>query len=127
VAAGALAAGVFAFVQLDWTQGLARAGAQRDGEPVSATRIASGRALFREHCVACHGDRGRGNGPIAATLDPKPADLVLHVPQHADGELYFMISRGMPNSAMPVWQSVLSERERWDLVHYLRVLAAGDP
>lgn len=127
MAAVALAAGVFAFVQLDWTQGLDRAYTLRDPEPVTEVAVASGRALFREHCVACHGDRGRGNGPLASTLDPKPADLVLHVPQHTAGELFFMITRGMPNSAMPAWGSVLTDRQRWQLVHYLAALAAGDP
>ena len=77
--------------------------------------------------MVCHGERGRGNGPAAAGLSPPPADLVLHVPQHSDGELFYMIGRGMPNSAMPEWRNVLTERERWDLVHYLRVLAAGRP
>lgn len=64
---------------------------------------------------------------MAATLDPKPADLVLHVPQHTQGELFFMVSRGMPNSAMPAWGSVLTDRQRWDVVHYLGALAARDP
>ncbi len=58
---------------------------------------------------------------------PKPADLVLHVPQHTDGELYYMVSVGFPDSAMPAWRSVLSEQQRWEIVHYLRVLASGNP
>ena len=77
--------------------------------------------------MACHGDRGRGDGPAGATLEPKPADLVLHVPQHTDGELYYMVGVGFPDSAMPAWRSVLSEQQRWELVHYLRVLASGNP
>lgn len=127
VAAGALAAGVFALAQEDWTQGLNAAVTLRDPDPVTEASVASGRALFHEHCIACHGDRGRGNGPLAVGLDPPPADLVLHVPQHPEGELFYMISRGMPNSAMPAWRSLLTERERWEIVHYLRVLAAGTP
>jgi mono/diheme cytochrome c family protein len=128
VAASALAAGVFVLVrEADWTQGLNDAVGLRDPEPVSESSIASGRALYRENCVACHGERGRGNGPSAVGLDPPPADLVLHVPQHTDGELFYMISRGVPNSAMPAWQSVLTDRERWEIAHYLRELASGTP
>jgi hypothetical protein len=52
---------------------------------------------------------------------------VLHVPQHTDGELYYMVSVGFPESAMPEWRSVLTEQQRWELVHYLRVLASGNP
>jgi mono/diheme cytochrome c family protein len=128
VAASALAAGVFVLVrEADWTQGLNDAVGLRDPEPVTESSIASGRALYRENCVACHGERGRGNGPSAVGLDPPPADLVLHVPQHTDGELFYMISRGMPNSAMPAWRSALTDRERWEIAHYLRVLASGTP
>ena len=127
VAAGVLAVGVFAFAREDWTQGLKDAVTLRDPEPVTETRVASGRVVFRESCITCHGERGRGNGPAAVGLDPPPADLVLHVPQHPDGELFYMISRGMPNSAMPAWRSLLTEQQRWDVVHYLRALAAGTP
>lgn len=34
-----------------------------------------GATLYRQHCVACHGERGDGQGPGAAALTPKPADL----------------------------------------------------
>jgi mono/diheme cytochrome c family protein len=78
-------------------------------------------------CVSCHGARGRGDGPLAASLTPPPADLVLHVPQHPDGELFWYVSRGSPGTAMPAWDTVLSEDDRWSLVHYLRDLAAGAP
>ena len=93
--------------------------------PPSAEAIAAGRAIYGERCVTCHGERGRGDGPVGISLDPRPADLVLHVPQHPDGELYYFISVGIPKSVMPSWRAVLSESERWELVHYLRVLAAG--
>ena len=34
-----------------------------------------GRGSFVRNCGACHGDDGKGNGPKASTLNPKPADL----------------------------------------------------
>lgn len=124
----ALAVGVIVFAWAnDWTRGLNDAAGLRDPEPVTEASVAHGRDLYGERCMVCHGERGRGNGPAAAGLSPPPADLLLHVPQHSDGELFYMISRGMPNSAMPEWRNVLTERERWDLVHYLRVLATGRP
>lgn len=111
----------------DWTRGLNEAAGLRDPAPVTDASTAHGRALYGERCMVCHGERGRGDGPAAEGLSPPPADLVLHVPQHRDGELFYMISRGVPNSAMPEWRTALTERERWHLVHYLRVLAAGRP
>ena len=35
----------------------------------------SGRALYQDHCLACHGASGQGDGPAAAGLDHPPADL----------------------------------------------------
>ncbi|MDO9523958.1 MAG: c-type cytochrome [Gemmobacter sp.] len=35
----------------------------------------SGKALYGDFCAACHGDSGKGDGPAAAGLSPKPADL----------------------------------------------------
>ena len=111
----------------DWTRGLNASANRQNPVAPSVEAVDAGRAIYRERCVACHGDRGRGDGPAGVTLEPKPADLVLHVPQHTDGELYYMISVGFPGSAMPEWRSVLSEMQRWELVHYLRVLASGNP
>ena len=111
----------------DWTRGLNAAATIANPLSPSTESVDTGRAIHRERCVACHGDRGRGDGAAGVTLEPKPADLVLHVPQHTDGELYYMVSVGFPESAMPAWRSVLSEDQRWQLVHYLRVLASGNP
>jgi mono/diheme cytochrome c family protein len=34
-----------------------------------------GAMFFVENCSGCHGTNGKGNGPDAAGLDPRPADL----------------------------------------------------
>src|SRR6266446_3430743 len=36
---------------------------------------AKARDVFTERCAACHGPDGRGNGPAAANLKPKPIDF----------------------------------------------------
>ena len=35
----------------------------------------TGAMSFAENCVSCHGTGGAGDGPLAAGLDPRPADL----------------------------------------------------
>jgi mono/diheme cytochrome c family protein len=34
--------------------------------------VAEAKKLWTEKCVTCHGDRGMGDGPDGALLDPKP-------------------------------------------------------
>ncbi len=46
------------------------------GEGTSgAGATVSGRALYADYCAACHGPDGRGDGPAAAGLSARPADL----------------------------------------------------
>jgi mono/diheme cytochrome c family protein len=127
MAGSALVAASASLGDLGWQRGFERASALRS--PLSQTDevVATGRLTYRERCQPCHGERGRGDGPLAAALEPRPADLVLHVPQHPDGQLFYFISRGVPGTAMPAWRDVLTAERRWELVSYLRALADGRP
>jgi mono/diheme cytochrome c family protein len=96
--------------------------------PLAATPevMAQGRALFLEHCTACHGDAGQGDGPVATTLDARPADLTAaHVDDHTDGDLFWWLTHGMPGTAMPAWEERLVEPARWTLIRYIRSLRQG--
>jgi putative copper resistance protein D len=42
---------------------------------------------------------------------------------HTDGELFYWISYGFPNSAMPAWKDTLTEEQRWDVLNYARTLS----
>lgn len=53
-------------------------GATRRAAPtavaVTPELLARGKAAYQSNCVPCHGPGGRGDGPSAATLDPRPRD-----------------------------------------------------
>ena len=72
----------------------------------------------------CHGAQGRGDGPAALTLNPRPVNLQLHVPQHPDGFLLYWIAEGVQGTQMPSWKDKLTETQRWQIVRYLHELAA---
>ncbi|MFN3286239.1 MAG: c-type cytochrome [bacterium] len=95
----------------------------RNPVPLTAESVQSGRRLYEAYCAACHGRQGAGDGPAAAALARKPADLRLHVPMHTDGQLYLWITVGVPGTPMLGFADRLSEEERWQVVNYLRVLA----
>jgi Tol biopolymer transport system component/mono/diheme cytochrome c family protein len=93
---------------------------------VNAETIQEGQKLYAANCAACHGSTGKGDGPAAAGLNPRPADFTQHMGpgKHTDGQIYLWIKNGFPNSAMPAWDQRLSEQQIWQLVSYLRTFNA---
>lgn len=91
----------------------------------SDSSIARGAALYPPHCAVCHGAGGKGDGPLAKTLPIPPADLTAaHLWDHADGELFWWLSNGMPGPdgklVMPGFADRLSEADRWALIDVIR-------
>jgi mono/diheme cytochrome c family protein len=93
--------------------------------PDDPASVAAGRALFQANCAVCHVPKGLGDGPAAFTLNPRPFNLQVHVPQHAPGELFYWISEGVSSTPMPPWKDKLSDTERWEIIRYLQALASG--
>ena len=94
--------------------------------PYQTPSVAAGAALFRDHCVRCHGEDAHGGGPEASRLAMPPADLTEpHTALHTAGDIYWWLTHGKPPGIMPGFARVLSEDDRWDLINYLRTLAAG--
>lgn len=90
-----------------------------------AESIATGQALFNERCAPCHGEAGRGDGPLAETLFSPPADFASgHTNIHPDGDLYYWILNGIPETQMPAFADQISREEAWHLVNYVRRLSA---
>lgn len=84
--------------------------------------INRGQKIYRSLCAACHGNDGKGNVPSMQNLNPKPADLTSEtVQKQTDGEIFWKISEG--RGLMAAYKNMLSDEERWALVHYIRKLA----
>jgi len=80
-----------------------------------------GKKSYETNCVACHGAQGKGDGPAAAALTPKPKNLgEKAIQDESDGEIFWKITTG--RGSMPPWQQ-LPEKERWGLVHHIRSFA----
>jgi len=76
-------------------------------------------------CVSCHGVYGRGDGPLAASLSPRPRDLSdpAYQSQVNDQELFRIISAG--KGSMPGTKDVLSEKGVRAVSAFVRVLSPG--
>jgi mono/diheme cytochrome c family protein len=90
--------------------------------PPDEKSLANGKRLFKQNCVPCHGESGRGDGATAKALGIQAGDLTgaERMKKHTDGEIFWKVSNG--KDPMPVFKRKLSEKERWDLVNYVRTL-----
>ena len=92
----------------------------------------TGRTLYLQSCARCHGVDGKGDGPDAKRLYPKPRDLTSGVFKFrstasgtapTDEDLFHTMTSGLPPAGMPDWQH-LDEAARWQLVHYVKGLSS---
>jgi mono/diheme cytochrome c family protein len=92
--------------------------------PVEATpeALAAGAELYKKHCVMCHGETGKGDGPATKFMKPIPPDMTVAGTKASmtDGEIFYKVSTG--KRPMPPMNRKLSETERWQVVHYVRTL-----
>lgn len=87
----------------------------KGGDPVS------GREIYVNTCIRCHGIDGKGT--LGIKLVPPPADLTASdVQNRLDGTLFRRIHEGKPNTAMGAWKHSLSDEEIWDVLAYVRTL-----
>jgi mono/diheme cytochrome c family protein len=117
-------AGVFAFGQAGvpkWTAP-ARASAKKNPVAANETSIALGKKIYERQCLACHGPKGTGDGPMAAHLDKRPGNLSSpKLWEQSDGALFWKVNEG--HRPMPTFKHIMSDEERWPVINYIRTLA----
>jgi mono/diheme cytochrome c family protein len=96
--------------------------------PSTPESVAAGKAVFFEYCSGCHGRRADGRGPQSLNLEPRPQNLrnAPFVAYLTDDRLYGSISGGVRGTAMPAFELMITGEKRWQVIHYIRSLTAGD-
>jgi len=103
--------------------------APQPGFPAEKGDPKAGKQRYGLLCSSCHGATGKGDGPAATALSPKPRN-------HADGQymnaltdkyLFDIIKGGGAglgkSPLMPPWASQLNDQDIWNVVAYIRTLA----
>jgi DMSO reductase family type II enzyme heme b subunit len=92
--------------------------------------VTLGKQVYEKRCTGCHGVGGKGDGPAAELLVPRPRDFTagkykirtLAGPLASDQDLLRIVTEGMPGTSMPAWRS-LPEKERSAVVAYIKTFA----
>jgi high-affinity iron transporter len=109
----------------DLAAGLAeRYGVSLDELPARTPDLAHGAEIYRASCAGCHGDLGRGDGPMAAGLDPAPSNLAdwAALRDQSPLDFYRRVSIGVVGTAMPAFEERLPPRDRWSVALYASTL-----
>jgi mono/diheme cytochrome c family protein len=91
--------------------------------PVASTpdALSKGAAIYRQSCLICHGDSGKGDGTGGTFLVPKPSNLTDGtLRKESDGALFWKITTG--RTSMPGNKN-LTDQQRWQVVQYIRTLS----
>lgn len=91
-----------------------------------------GKGLYKEYCAQCHGFTGKGDGPAASGLEPKPA-IHANIPfdKLPIEYVYNVINHGgaamgkSPN--MPYWNLTIGQQGVADVIAYLKATFKGSP
>ncbi len=92
---------------------------------MSDETLLNGQKFYETNCMVCHGQHGRGNGPLAAKMPNKPPALVSEkIRGWKDGQIYQVITMGQ--GTMGPYASHVPQKYRWQVVNYIRHLQATD-
>ncbi|MFQ5638336.1 MAG: c-type cytochrome [bacterium] len=92
--------------------------------------VDEGRTIYYQNCHFCHGDNLDGNGMFADGFNPRPADFrdPGTIAMLQESFVFWRISKGGPglprastpwNSAMPVWETMLTQDEIWKVILFI--------
>lgn len=118
-----------------WAQETSTEGKSAEGTPASASKsedVEAGKKLYEKWCVNCHGAEGGGDGAAADFLRPRPRNFknglfkirsTLGGKLPTDDDLVHVISKGMPGTSMPAWETLLKEPEQRQIISYIKTFS----
>ena len=97
-----------------------------------------GKRVYYENCLPCHGDALDGRGHYAHGFNPAPLAFNQSgtIPQLTESFVFWRIAKGGPglpkegapwNSAMPVWEDMLTAEEIWAVIVFLYEQTGSSP
>jgi mono/diheme cytochrome c family protein len=91
--------------------------------PAFGADLANGKKVYVDKCLACHGEKGKGDGPKAEDLEKKPADYTdkAKMAKFTDADLKKTVKEG--KKPMAAFGKKLTGEEIDDVIAYVRSFA----
>ena len=89
--------------------------------------VRRGLALYREHCLVCHGAPGESRQRAGVGLNPTPPPLEQAIERWSDGEIYWTTAYGLKMAGMPSFLLGRSPEEIWAIVAFIRQMNRLSP
>ena|SRR5712672_42129 len=90
--------------------------------PASKENLLAGEKLYRQMCSRCHGLSKDSVSSYGLSFYPPAPQLALHRTPYTESEMYWIVKHGIRNTGMPAWGNLLSDKEIWQAVTYVRSL-----
>lgn len=118
---GTIARGFIPYVYANTSEGYEQAGLYlKNPIALNDKVMAEGEALYGKYCVHCHGASGAGDGKVGGKLPGAPPAYNGALKNLSEGKIFHSITYG--KGLMGNHASILSQEERWKLVHYVQKL-----
>ena len=85
--------------------------------------ISKGEAIYKKHCLMCHGATGMGDGPAGKRLNTKPYNFQDKEKMAAETDEHLLKEITKGKGPMPAFERKLKESERWMVLHFIRTFA----
>lgn len=98
------------------------------GQPADSL-VKMGQSIFQSTCISCHGADGKGDGPVAAALNPHPRNFTskenwINGPKLSG--IFQTLMEGIKGSAMVAYEQ-FTPIQKFALAHYIRQTFVPDP
>jgi len=118
---GTIARGYLPYVYPNNADGYEKAGLYlKNPITYSESILAEGEVLYGKFCIHCHGATGQGDGKVAEKLPGPPPAYNGPLKNLPEGKIFHSITYG--KGTMGNHASLLTQEERWKLVHYVQKL-----
>jgi mono/diheme cytochrome c family protein len=101
--------------------------ARKNSVAFTENSVARGKKLYQSQCAMCHGEKADGKGEVAEEMKVNPPDFTKPetLKDRTDGALFVILAVG--SDTMPGQGTRMKDKEKWDLVNYLRAVGGKVP